>query len=519
MGPDFNSRNPAADGNATASPQKAIVHHAHARSIPNNTWLSLTPAPHIGWREAQTVPATPLPTEDVVSPRVGSAAPSRRGVERSAVAPSSRAHSVDRALFTKEDKRAEPRVALSTAQAPGYTQIPDYAQTQSPRRQTDLMRGVEGHPGSSFEAQPSPASCALAGAYWHIYDASEPNQSSRHMAAARDRDLESRPVTPLRQRDDFSAACPPQQRNHSLSAPESFTRPYKHIVRRRIRESGDQETRNHRSLDTVTGFHPASIPCPPSPSNSALGVNSRGSRDSVVSSQYEDGMPIFVLSGTPSAGVVTTPLTSPSEAGSIHATSDLPIKDGSEAISACQSDPSLPALLSGASSVSADPEGEFLGVPGVPSESSVLDALDTSDSLTPPAVLKEPISGFPLRLLGDDAQQIDLVEALAVPTADDNVSKPSTRRLSRHSYQNRSDDDCLGRNASDSDSDEGLTMAKHNRKPSRQAGAAGSSSERNGASHTHFAPAVRRRNTSMSIASIETIKRASVGSDETTVCL
>ena len=49
----------------------------------------------------------------------------------------------------------------------------------------------------------------------------------------------------------------------------------------------------------------------------------------------------------------------------------------------------LPALLSGASSVSADPEGDFLLKPGSIDRPSLI---DTTDSLTPPALLKEPMA-------------------------------------------------------------------------------------------------------------------------------
>ncbi|KAJ3498388.1 hypothetical protein NLG97_g1162 [Lecanicillium saksenae] len=67
---------------------------------------------------------------------------------------------------------------------------------------------------------------------------------------------------------------------------------------------------------------------------------------------------------TDSMEVLATPLTSPSETTSPMATAPTS-KGTSEKILAFQSDPSLPALLSNASSVSADMEGELLGKPGV----------------------------------------------------------------------------------------------------------------------------------------------------------
>lgn len=74
---------------------------------------------------------------------------------------------------------------------------------------------------------------------------------------------------------------------------------------------------------------------------------------------------------TDSMEVLGTPLTSPSETTSPVASAPAS-KGTSEKILAFQSDPSLPALLSNASSVSADLEGELLGKPGVVSPQAPL---------------------------------------------------------------------------------------------------------------------------------------------------
>lgn len=84
---------------------------------------------------------------------------------------------------------------------------------------------------------------------------------------------------------------------------------------------------------------------------------------------------------------IGTPLTSPSETRSpVHTES---AKSASEKLVVFQSDPSLPALLSGASSVSADMESELTGRPGrlgrQPSRPE-----ESSEAVTPPALLKEP---------------------------------------------------------------------------------------------------------------------------------
>ncbi|CEJ81801.1 hypothetical protein VHEMI01912 [[Torrubiella] hemipterigena] len=90
---------------------------------------------------------------------------------------------------------------------------------------------------------------------------------------------------------------------------------------------------------------------------------------------------------------VGTPLTCPSEATSPVGTTH-PGKNTSDRMLAFQSDPSLPALLSGASSVSADVESEILGHLDVTNNQTPL--LQTTDSLTPPALMKESEAGFPL---------------------------------------------------------------------------------------------------------------------------
>jgi [calcium/calmodulin-dependent protein kinase] kinase len=159
-------------------------------------------------------------------------------------------------------------------------------------------------------------------------------------------------------------------------------------------------------------------------------------------------------------------------------------KDVTEQMLAFQSDPSLPALLSSTSSVSADLEGEFLGNPGVVGRTSVI---DTTDSLTPPAFAKEPVTGFPL-----DAQE-DVLQG-AVPVKLDSLTRPpiSTSASSVASQEEHEDGD-----GEDSDSDEGLTMAKRKKIVL--------SSE----VHTmgRLVSASRRRDTNASVGSTETAKK------------
>jgi len=178
-----------------------------------------------------------------------------------------------------------------------------------------------------------------------------------------------------------------------------------------------------------------------------------------------------------------TPLTSPSESASpLYTAAAKGAKDLTEQILAFQSDPSLPALLSSTSSVSADPEGEFLLTPGVPGRSTVM---DTTDSLTPPALGKEPDSGFPL-----DAQEQVLEGAVPVKL-DESVRKtPMAMRAPPPAPLEQCDD------AEDSDSDEGIVMAR--RKKPIMPSEAHSTSRYLGA---------RRRDTNASVGSTETAKK------------
>ena len=114
---------------------------------------------------------------------------------------------------------------------------------------------------------------------------------------------------------------------------------------------------------------------------------------------------------------------------------------------AFQSDPSLPALLSGASSVSADLEGELLCRPGVVNTNPPM--LETTEAMTPPAVGKDPNTGLPVEDQLAPSQSVDS-GIISVPVAPHDGADNSRR-----------DED----EESDSDSeDEGLTMMSSKRK-------------------------------------------------------
>jgi [calcium/calmodulin-dependent protein kinase] kinase len=142
-----------------------------------------------------------------------------------------------------------------------------------------------------------------------------------------------------------------------------------------------------------------------------------------------------------------SPLTTPSE----HRSPVSSAKPSSDQILAFQSDPSLPALLSGASSVSADLEGELLCRPGVVDRNTPL--LETTDSLTPPAMGKEPVAGFPLEESLGSSQSVD-----------SGIIPLSVRAQEESDRDEDDDDDDDDDDDAGSDSDEGLTMMSHRRK-------------------------------------------------------
>jgi [calcium/calmodulin-dependent protein kinase] kinase len=188
-----------------------------------------------------------------------------------------------------------------------------------------------------------------------------------------------------------------------------------------------------------------------------------------------------------------TPLTSPSEVTS-PVSALPPAANTSERMLVFQSDPSLPALLSGASSVSADMEAELLGKPGIVSANPGL--LESTDSLTPPAMNKEPASGFPIDQVfahGPGMASGQLALHFDEGPRDSVTSTPVVRPADDYDDDDGSDDGIL-------------LMAKSKKKAMPST----SGLPR---------PAVfnpRRRDTNISIASTETAKKVSVHGDEGT---
>ncbi|KAK3371609.1 hypothetical protein B0T24DRAFT_530906 [Lasiosphaeria ovina] len=416
--------------------QRMSPRHGQTRSV-TNAFLSLTPNPS----ESQTMPATPLfdgPADDP-----STALRKGRDMRPPGADDSTRSRSVDRGLFASNDKRAEPKVSLSTAVAPGNVH---FSPRPRPLRSSEIMKEFE--------------SSALA-----MSSKSLPGYQYEQRAAT---DREERPVTAHRVKEQARPPTP-QQFWPNPSRPSSFLR----------RQAPEGLSR----ADTPPDVDAARIPCPPSPSDDVFVA-----RPSLPS--REETMATAVSSSSTSMGGLTTPLTSSSESTSpIYVINPITSKEADH-ILAFQSDPSLPALLSSTSSVSADLEGEFLGNPGIVGRSSVI---DTTDSLTPPAFAKEPVAGFPL----EDEPGLDDVVTVELDHRAGAKSAPSLATSHSAAPRSQADGD------DESDSDEGLLMAKSKKHAfSRERHSMG-----------RLAGSTRRRDTNASVGSTETAKKLVVDSD------
>ncbi|KAJ6439398.1 serine/threonine-protein kinase ssp1 [Purpureocillium lavendulum] len=266
-----------------------------------------------------------------------------------------RSTSADRNLFVSTDKRAHAQVGLTNANVPGSIQAPRHSRSM---RSVDLGRGKYPHTTTPSPLSSSPKTTA---GYQHGQPNSDPNFNTRQHLR-----LDERPQTAHRPDNTASSR---QTEYRVSSSPE------------KLAAEPAVPGAAHQSQPDGTVVDPVNIPCPPSPNLRALEehpeVPPRGNTMTSCKSSSMDSMEC-----------IGTPLTSPSETTSPVAT-DVPPKNIPHNMLIYRSDPSLPALLSGASSISADIEGELLGKPGVVDSRSP--RLDSSDP-TPPALAKEGLA-------------------------------------------------------------------------------------------------------------------------------
>ncbi|KAI1078498.1 kinase-like protein [Whalleya microplaca] len=451
---DFNTHpdltgTPSSSSLPSAAKGHASYRHGRTRSI-TNALLARTPS-----KESRTVPTTPALETCIRDDPIASL---RKARDVRPTDDSSRSRSVDRGLFANSDKRAEAKVALSTAVADGSMELPL-------RRPLSINpQGSKASNANEVSNLPSPMffSPRALRSYQHGQPGSDPNMHERHLSPV---DLDQRPMSSSHHRILHVKVKTPPPRVYNSSTPESFARAHEQMIRRQRREADEQAKReellaSHR-YETASQIPP----CPPSPDDElALENRQPPSRGDTVNT--------VGTSASASTDSVMTPLTSPSEVASPISMTNL-IGRGSQMF---RSDPSLPALLSGASSVSADPEGDFLQKPGSVDRPSLI---DTTDSLTPPAMTKEPVTGFPLE---ENERYHTLF--LPQPHRSVNASLLSSKAV---------DDDDDG-----SDSDEGLVM-----KPKKR----GSVKDHTSSPLGRTLSTAKRRDTQTSIGSTETAKK------------
>lgn len=449
---DFNTHSDLTGSPSTSTSLSSIRghlshRHGRTRSI-TNAILALAPG-----REAHATSHTPSFETCVRDDPIASL---RKARDIGLMDESSRSRSVDRGLFGNNDKRAEAKVALSTAVAPGNLELPKRPISVHPP-ETKSYAGPDG------VALPSPMffSPRAIRTYQHGQPHSDPNMHENHLGAAESD--QQRPVTAHRAIQMEGPTPPP--RVYNSSTPESFARAREQMLRRQRQEAEEQSKREElfasRRKDST-----ASMQCPPSPDDDMCLEQTRPP-------SIEDPRTAPMSTST-STGTIMTPLTSPSESASPTSLTNLAGRNGDSHV--FRSDPSLPALLSGASSVSADAEGEFLLKPGSVDRPSLI---DTTDSLTPPALTKEPISGFPL---DDD----DHFQTLLLP-------QPHRPLATSSLLTTRAVDDDDG-----SDSDEGLVMKTKRRNAARDNATSPLGRTLSNA---------KRRDTQTSIGSTETAKK------------
>jgi serine/threonine protein kinase len=465
--------------------------------------------------EPQTVPTTPLHDDAPHDPlHVPMPVTLDRGAALSADRDTARSRSVDRAMFSAANKHAEATVGMAQVTAHGSSM-----RARRPRqmRSVDLSRGGGGGGiiGGSVASSSTAASAAASptryspraeyrlpypGSDSDVRRARPPNTEARSMSLQRAFNSEETRVT-----------LPFVNSGSSVGSFSPFEESY-------LRQHMERSPSHLRLQPTIREgcVSPASVPCPasPPPPPSYRRHQHRHSqpspRDDAAATVAKSSRSIS--SGDLGATTPATPMTSPSAASSpVGPQHQQPPQHHQQQF---QSDPSLPALLSGASSVSTDLEGELLQRPGIVGRTAAL--LETTDSLTPPALQKEPMTEFPLESYDDEDTHTPRPGLLplgilgrgdaAAADDDDDARRPTSSPVALTPAEVRMLADAADDADDDSDSDEGFVMrSKRTRRPTDVGGARPAAVAR-----SPVPPVYRRRNTNASTGSNETAKKVAV---------
>ncbi|KAH9207515.1 hypothetical protein DL95DRAFT_313576 [Leptodontidium sp. 2 PMI_412] len=396
--PDVRPGPPDRTVSAAASIQ-TVVHRGHSHSRSMNS-------PSIGYLNENI--STPGPFTDHMGAIFGGHLWNGRGREMADIEEGVpfRARSVDRNLFESENKHADPVVGMSTATAPGLFQHPMLHHPRPISRSNDVSPTSPNHPlASPLFFQPYMLQAHQP------QSASTPNVPHTGLAAS---NLDERPSTANRTPEGKT----PAPRVYGASTPESYSRAQETLARRRkLEEYADQKRQE------LTASTREKVPCcPPSPDDEIFAQKQEASQRAQSYSSVDSNS---VASQMASPSNVTSPISS--------------VNMGSQE-QFYPSVPSLPALISGSSSVSADPEEDMLQCPGIvqhPEYGIMGD--DTPEARTPPSLSKQISSDAETTTSNEDAIFLS-------PDEDEGYNGDGDINFTADDY--------------DSDSDEGLTMTR-----------------------------------------------------------
>lgn len=406
---DFDTRpGPPDRKNSTAASIQTVTQrgHSHSKSV-NNAGMS---SMHCDGA------TTPGPFIDHLGSLFSSHLWHNRGRDQLAEieeGSTSRARSVDRSLFESENKHSEPSLALSDATAPGKFEHGDI--------KTYFPKSEQASPVHANYDKPLPSPLFFEPHMVHVHQLQQTSQSAStpnfpHTVYAAS-NLDQRPSTANK---TPSEGVTPPPRTYGASTPESFRRARETLHRRRRLEQEAMDSQKQVAAVAATQNLESEPVCPPSPDDEIFGQKQEEAAKRAQS--Y--------------SSVNSTSLTSPSDATSPISSVNLGSQD-----KIFPSVPSLPALISGASSVSADTEGDFLQHPGFTyHEEPGFTADSTPETLTPPSMSKHSTR--------------DAEVATTSFAADDTIYLSPD--VDDEGYIGDGDIPCP--EDDDSDSDEGLTM-------------------------------------------------------------
>ncbi|KAG5952459.1 hypothetical protein E4U53_000801 [Claviceps sorghi] len=326
---------------------------AHALPETRSTPVTPHPGPHVG--EAR---AYPIPT------RQGQGDDRWTGVSESQSEDQLRSASIDRGLFMSSDKRQRCSSYVSPVVASGL--MHDYQCHPGLMRSVDMSKGAASRCNAPSPLSSSPQAASAAAAYQHGQPQSDSNLPQRNGPLGFGL---VHPVLPTS----------PTAKETSESTPGADVKSITTAV-------AELFAKRQSSRPPESEPEPANLFCPLSPS-SEIRDWSDHDHDHDHASPSQDDNPMAGNKSSSKGSIDGGTWASPGEA-----TRPVPMdsaEDTSERIPVFRSDPSLPALLSGASSVSADMEAELLSRPGrVRRQLSCQEGF--SEAVTPPVLVKEP---------------------------------------------------------------------------------------------------------------------------------